>query len=141
MRQEHIAEIVNIERAVFADPWVGTAFERELTNSFSRCFTALDQEGRVVGYLVYWAVKPEFHILNIAVRPDMKRRGIGRLFMNRVLSDALKDEADFLALEVRPSNTAARSLYARYGFVTIGYKKGYYTDGEQAEVMIKHIRK
>lgn len=138
---EHIPEIMVIERAAFVDPWVRQAFDRELVNDFSRSFVALDGEERVVGYLVYWVAGPEFHILNIAVRSDMKKRGIGQILMNHVISDARGADGDFVALEVRPSNTPARNLYLRYGFVTVGFRPGYYKDGESAEVMLLHLRK
>lgn len=141
MKAVHIPEVLAIENACFADPWVKDAFERELVNRFSRPFVALDSDDRVVGYLVYWVAGPEFHILNIAVRGSMLRRGVGQTLMNLVISDAHKEGAEFAVLEVRPSNIPARSLYLRYGFTTVGFRSGYYRDGEAAEVMILNLRK
>lgn len=140
MTRKDIPEVMAIERASFRDPWVLKAFERELDNQFSRNRVARDEEGRVVGYAVYWAAGPEYHILNLAVRADMRRRGVGRLLMNSIIAEALSDKVEFIALEVRPSNTAARSLYRKYGFVTVGTRPRYYQDGEDAEVMILRLR-
>lgn len=140
MTRKDLPEVIAIERASFADPWAMVAFERELENEFSRTPVARDDQGRVVGYAVYWVAGPEYHILNIATRQDMRRRGVGRLLMNRIIAEALRDKVEFIALEVRPSNLAARTLYRKYGFVTVGTRPRYYHDGEDAEVMILHLR-
>ncbi len=140
MTRKDLPEVLAIERASFRDPWARVAFERELENEFSRTPVARDSEGRVVGYAVYWVAGPEYHLLNIAVREDVRRRGVGRLLMNHIIADALKAKAEFIALEVRPSNLAARSMYRKYGFVTVGTRPHYYHDGEDAEVMILHLR-
>lgn len=140
MTRQDLPEVLAIERASFADPWAAVAFERELDNEFSRTPVARDEDGRVVGYTVYWVAGPEYHILNIAVRQDARRRGVGRLLMNRIIADAQRDKAEFIALEVRPSNLPARAMYRKYGFVTVGVRPHYYRDGEDAEVMILHLR-
>lgn len=140
MTRKDLPEVMAIERASFRDPWALKAFERELDNQFSRNRVARDEEGHVVGYAVYWVAGPEYHILNLAVRADMRRRGAGRLLMNSIIAEALSDKVEFIALEVRPSNTAARSLYRKYGFVTVGTRPRYYQDGEDAEVMILRLR-
>lgn len=140
MTAKDLREVMAIERASFKDPWAQVAFERELENQFSRQVVARDMEGRVVGYAIYWVAGPEYHILNIAVRADCRRRGVGRMLMNRIIADAKRDRAEFIALEVRPSNVAARTFYRKYGFVTVGIRPGYYNDGEDAEVMLLHLR-
>lgn len=140
MTRKDLTEVIEIERASFRDPWHPIAFERELENEFSRALTARDAEGRVVGYAIYWVAGPEYHLLNIAVREDCRRRGIGRLLMNRIIAEALRDKVEFIALEVRPTNVAARAMYRKYGFITVGTRPRYYHDGEDAEVMIRHLR-
>lgn len=140
MTAKDLHEVMAIERASFKDPWAQVAFERELENQFSRQVVARDMEGRVVGYAIYWVAGPEYHILNIAVRADCRRRGVGRMLMNRIIADAKRDRAEFIALEVRPSNIPARTFYRKYGFVTVGIRPRYYNDGEDAEVMLLHLR-
>lgn len=139
-RRSVIPEVVAVERLAFADPWDRVAFERELINSFSRFLVARDPDGRVVGYIIYWIAGPEFHILNVAVHPEVRRRGVARLLMNRCIADAIAHRAEFVALEVRASNTAAKTLYRSYGFVTIGTRPRYYKNGEDADVMLLHVR-
>lgn len=139
MRRQDIAEVMRIERASFPDPWEKLAFERETINSFSRSVVARDDEGRLVGYTVYWAAGPEYHILNIAVPPELRGRGVGRALMDRAIADARKDRAEFVALEVRVTNTPAKTLYKSYGFTTVGIRPKYYKNGEDAEVMLLRL--
>ena len=140
MEARHIPEIMAIETGSFADPWERVSFERELGNPYSHPVVALDADGRVAGYVIYWATGPEYHILNIAVRPDVRRMGVGVRLMNKVITEAGRQNADFIVLEVRPSNVPARSLYLKYGFVTVGFRSRYYKDGESAEVMLLRLR-
>ena len=140
MEPRHFPQVMAIERASFPDPWARVAFERETTNTFSRPIVAVDEDGDVVGYLIYWVAGPEYHVLNIAVRTDAQRRGVARAMMNNVIADALRDRADYVALEVRASNVPAKTLYARYGFVTVGIRPRYYKNSEDAEVMLLHLR-
>jgi ribosomal-protein-alanine N-acetyltransferase len=139
MTREDLAEVIRIERACFHDPWEGAAFDRECDNPISRAMVARNDSGRMVGYVIYWVVGPEFHVLNVAVHPDFRRQGMGRLMMDHVMADARKDRVDFVALEVRRGNIAARTLYRSMGFATVGFRKGYYRDGEDAEVMIARL--
>lgn len=139
MRRKDVPEVMVIERLCFPDPWDKSAFERETTNTFSRSLLARDPEGRLLGYTIYWVAGPEYHVLNIATHPVARRQGIGRLMLNRVLDEARRDHAEFVALEVRRSNVAAKTLYAELGFKIIGVRPRYYRNGEDAEVMLARL--
>jgi ribosomal-protein-alanine N-acetyltransferase len=136
MRRKDVPDVMVVERLCFPDPWDKSAFERETTNTFSRSILARDEDGRLLGYMIYWVAGPEYHVLNVATHPVARRRGIARLMMNRVLDEARREHADFVALEVRKSNVAARALYLDLGFKVIGVRPRYYRDGEDAEVML-----
>ncbi len=136
LRRKDIAEVMVVERLCFPDPWDKSAFERETTNTFSRSLLARDPDGRLLGYTIYWVAGPEYHVLNVATVPAARRKGIARLMMTRVLDEARRDHADFVALEVRKGNVPAKSLYQSLGFQPIGVRPRYYRDGEDAEVMI-----
>lgn len=140
MVRHDLPAVVAIENACFKDPWPRQVFEREIENSFSRCLTAKEANGRLVGYIIYWIAGPEFHILNLAVHPDFRRRGVARTLLNRCIADAVAMDIEFVALEVRVSNTPARTLYESYGFVHMGTRRGYYKDGEDALVLLLHLR-
>ena len=132
-------EVLAIERASFPTPWSRGAFLYELKqNPVARCWVARGSESapRVVGYLCLWEIPPEIHITNLAVHGLWRRQGIARLLLGAVLEDARRRHLTLAVLEVRPTNTEARSLYEDFGFKVIGRRKGYYFDtGEDALLM------
>jgi ribosomal-protein-alanine N-acetyltransferase len=90
----------------------------------------------VVGYVGLWFMAGEAHITNIAVRAGQRRQGIGELLLISAIDVAVERDAQFMTLEVRPSNTEARALYTKYGFMEVGVRRGYYYDtGEDALLM------
>jgi ribosomal-protein-alanine N-acetyltransferase len=78
----------------------------------------------------------EAHITNIAVREKHQRQGIGELLLISLIDLALELGAHLVTLEVRASNTAAQRLYAKYGFVQVGLRRGYYTDNREDGVLM-----
>lgn len=138
MQRADIDAVMGIERASFVDPWARVAFEREVTNSFSRPLVARNTAGEIVGYVIYWIAGPEVHVLNLAVTREYQRKGVGNRMMDRALSDATAAGAEVVVLEVRPSNAAARALYARLGFEEVSRRRKYYTNGEDALILVKN---
>ena len=136
MQSQDLDEVLAIERASFSMPWSRGAFLYELEqNQVARCYVVRD-EARVVGYICLWEVADEMHVTNIAVHPDARRRGIGRLLLARTLGEARQRVMRIVVLEVRPSNVEARALYESFGFRVVGRRRGYYYDtGEDALVM------
>ena len=136
MRVDDLDQVLAIERASFTVPWSRGAFLYEMQqNRVARCWVTRDA-GRVVGYLCVWEIADELHVTNIAVRPDARRRGIGRDLLGTAIADARARGFRVVALEVRPSNEEARALYDSFGFHVVGRRRGYYYDtGEDALVM------
>lgn len=136
MRSRDLDEVVAIERASFTLPWSRGAFLYEMEqNRVARCFVVREIE-RVVGYVCLWEIGDEVHVTNIAVHPDCRQRGIGRMLMSTILEDARGRRLRVIGLEVRPSNREALPLYESFGFKVVGRRKGYYYDtGEDALVM------
>lgn len=132
-------EVLVIEGASFPTPWSRGAFLYELEqNPLARCWVARGGGGapRVLGYLCLWEIPPEIHITNIAVHSAWRRRGVGRSLLEAILADARRRRLSLAYLEVRPTNTEARTLYERLGFEVVGRRKGYYFDtGEDALLM------
>jgi ribosomal-protein-alanine N-acetyltransferase len=130
--------IIEIERLAFDQPWSLESFNRELSLPFSRMTVAAyttSGEERLVGFLCRWLVTNECHILNVAVHPQMRRRGIGDQLMRNALAEAKVHKAVVITLEVRRSNLAARSLYRRLDFQERRLRRNYYGPGEDAIVM------
>jgi ribosomal-protein-alanine N-acetyltransferase len=136
MGPEDLDEVLVIERASFSMPWSRGAFLYEMQqNRVARCWV-MREDGRVIGYLCLWEIADELHITNIAVHPTRRRQGVGRVLLQGVLEDARERRLRLVVLEVRPSNTEARTLYEGFGFRVIGRRRGYYYDtGEDALVM------
>lgn len=95
-----------------------------------------DRNGAVAGWVVTWHVPPdELHILELAVSPDFRRQGIARSLLTAALGQEHRGDATLILLEVRVSNAAAISLYEQTGFVAVGRRKKFYSDGEDAVLM------
>lgn len=97
-------------------------------------------EPRVLGYVLFWHVTDEIHLLNVAVAPAERRRGYGRRLVEEVIAYAIAHDAEKVLLEVRVSNAAALALYQRLGFEEFHRRARYYDDGEDAIEMMKLIR-
>ena len=130
-----------IEKASFPTPWSRALFEEEIGRRFSDAIVLVEEPGiEVAGYAICWTVGEESHLLNIAVRPDARGRGIGRALLKECLRRAAGAGARRIFLEVRPSNQQAIRIYRREGFRFVGIREGYYTDtGEDAIVFSRDI--
>jgi [ribosomal protein S18]-alanine N-acetyltransferase len=140
MTTADIENVIAIERASFQFPWSTRFFLDELQVDCARSILA-EVDGRIVGYVLFWFVSEEVDIHNIAVHPDFRRQGIGRLLLEQVVAAARRQERVRVTLDVRFSNTSAQSLYCSFGFVARGLRKAYYSDnGEDALVMALELR-
>jgi ribosomal-protein-alanine N-acetyltransferase len=135
MTPEDLPEVVNIERACFANPWTGPLFLQELDVSFSRIVLARARYGPIAGYLCRWFVADEVHVLNVAVAPAYRGRGLGTALMEEALREARDARARAVTLEVRRSNVDGRRLYESFGFEQVGARPNYYGRGEDALIM------
>lgn len=125
MTAEDIEQVALIERSCFSNPWPEESFRHDISNSFA--YTLVAKEGRVVlGYLVAYLIAEELQIANIAVRPQYRRRGIGRSLLAKALSEGRRIGCRYAILEVRPSNVAATQLYGKFGFRRVGRRPKYY---------------
>lgn len=138
MSREHLSEVASIEEMSFSLPWSLESLELMLTEQAS-ALVALEG-GRVLGYVGMMCVLDEGQIINVAVHPDARRRGVGRSLMEAAQTYAKERGIVFLSLEVRESNIAARSLYSSLGWEEQGIRKGFYSHPvENACVMTKSI--
>jgi ribosomal-protein-alanine N-acetyltransferase len=128
-----------IEKASMPSPWSRELFEEELKRPAAHYFV-VEEEGRVAGYMGYWEAPEEAHIINLAISPDFRGRGLGQGMIERCMAFARKRGARLATLEVRESNLAAQALYEKCRFKSIAIRKQYYSDNlEDAIVMIREI--
>jgi [ribosomal protein S18]-alanine N-acetyltransferase len=131
--------IEEIERTSYPTPWSRSMFASELAKPSSICLGAIESESdELVGYLIISRYVDAWHVMNIAVAPEYRRRGIARNLMERLFEVTARDGRRGYTLEVRVSNEAAIRLYEELGFKTRGIRRGYYTDNrEDALIMWK----
>ena len=139
LKLRDLAAIEEIERTSYPTPWSRSMFAGELAKPSSICLGAIEAEGEeLVGYLIISRYVDAWHVMNIAVAPEYRRRGIARSLMERLFEVTARDARRGYTLEVRVSNEAAIRLYEELGFKTRGIRRGYYTDNrEDALIMWK----
>ena len=121
--------VLEIEEASFVNPTTRDWYESELQRpDVCFIFALRTPEQRVAGFCAFWKVVDQIHINNLAVRPELRGRGLGALLLRRVLEEAERLGAPQATLEVRRSNIAARRLYERAGFELAGVRTSYYTN-------------
>jgi ribosomal-protein-alanine N-acetyltransferase len=141
MQETDLPEVVEIERMSFSTPWSERSFFNEIYNPKSISKVAVLKEAcsvqRVIGYICANQVADEGHILDLAVHPDFRRKGIARSLVRDIIEDLREDGCRFLYLEVRASNNAAKELYSAFGFTIVGTRKKYYNEPiEDAVIMM-----
>jgi ribosomal-protein-alanine N-acetyltransferase len=136
MTEADLDEVIALENASFPSPWSRDHFRNEIDSPFAFPLVAVCREGAPDGYICPVLVLDEGEILNVAVRPGLRGRGMGRLLVETVLHEFRQRGAAFVSLEVRPSNTVAVALYGSCGFVPRGRRKAYYENGEDAIIMV-----
>ena len=122
--------IEEIERRSYPTPWSRSMFASELAKPSSISLGAFEGE-RLAGYLIVSRYVDAWHVMNLAVDPDFRRRGIARTLLEELFALTLEDGRRGYTLEVRVSNAGAIALYERLGFHSSGVRRGYYTDNRE----------
>jgi len=137
MQKKDVDDVLKIEEQAYGDHhWSKDSFYGELSNNLAHYYSAFNSDGDLIGYSGSWRVIDEAHITTIAVKPELKRKKIGEALLNRIIDDCYKNEIKYITLEVRESNTSAICLYEKYGFKSLGLRKGYYqNNNENALIM------
>ncbi len=139
---DDLDQVLEIERQSFRSPWSPDMFVVEFSNPQSRRYVIREKRsGKILGYMIYWVVLDEGHLMSIATRADRLREGLGRRMMDRMIRECRKEGVRRLTLEVRRGNIPAIEMYLAYGFEAVGLRKNYYTaEREDAVLMELRIR-
>jgi ribosomal-protein-alanine N-acetyltransferase len=145
LRTDDVQSLVNIEELCFHWPWQRMSFLDQLGNeramSLAVRLPTAEKDQQLIAYICLQLVVDELHILRIAVRPEWRCLGIASWLLNETLYLARTKGATQAFLEVRPSNEAARALYQKAGFKTIGRRPRYYSETkEDAILMTKSMK-
>lgn len=133
-------EVLDIEAASFEYPWTQDDFISCLQQR--NCIGMVAElDGEVVGYIIYEMERSEFHVLNVAVRPDCRRRGVGQQLVNKVIGKLRPRQRTKVNLEVRETNLAAQLFFRRFGFQAVTVLKDFYDDtAEDAYMMMYQLQ-
>ena len=136
MAQCHVSQIADLERLCFNDPWSENSIASELNNKLSHWLVALDGE-KVIAYVGSQTVLGETDMMNIAVHPDYRKRGIATELIQELINALNERNSHSLMLEVRESNDPAKELYLKMGFELVGIRKNYYRNPKENALILR----
>lgn len=136
MNESHVAQIAQLEKLCFSDPWSENSIATELDSRLSYWLVAVVDDC-VVGYIGSQSVMGESDMMNVAVHPDHRRKGIAEALIEN-LSQGLKERGNVcLTLEVRASNDPAIALYHKLGFTQVGRRPNYYRNPKEDALILR----
>lgn len=138
MTAVHVPQVAALEKCCFADPWSEKSVASEVENPLALWLVAL--EGDVVaGYIGSQTVLDESDMMNVAVHPEYRRKGIGEALVTELFRRLTQRGSTKLSLEVRASNEPAKALYEKLGFVQVGCRRGYYRNPKEDALILQKI--
>lgn len=136
MKEAHVAQIAELEKQCFSDPWSEKSVASELENPLALWLAAVEN-GRVLGYAGSQTVMDETDMMNIAVHPDFRHQGIAKGLIESLIAELKERGSRCLTLEVRRSNMPAVSLYEKLGFTQIGRRPNYYRNPKEDALILR----
>lgn len=136
MRREHVSQVAELEKVCFSDPWSEKSVASELENELALWLVALEGD-TVAGYVGSQTVMGETDMMNIAVAPAFRRKGIARALIQALLRELARQGSRCLTLEVRASNAPARALYESLGFAQVGRRPNYYRNPKEDALILR----
>jgi ribosomal-protein-alanine N-acetyltransferase len=136
MRPADLRSVMVIERRSFTAPWEEATF-RGLMRRPSAALLVAERESEVVGYSVTWFAADEAELGDIAVLPELRGLGLGRLLLDESIALARERGTRSLYLEVREANRVARELYRSAGFEVAGVRKQYYKEPVEDAIVMR----
>ena len=138
MTADHVLQVAQLEKLCFQDPWSEKSIASELSNKLALWLVAVEEE-TLVGYIGSQTVMDETDMMNVAVHPEFRRRGIAEALVN-ALCVALKEQGSVsLTLEVRASNEPAKALYEKLGFEQVGKRPNYYRNPKEDAYILRKM--
>ena len=136
MNATHVAQVAELEKICFADPWSEKSVASELDNIWALWLVAVEDD-RVIGYIGSQTSIDETDVMNVAVHPDYRRQGIAEALIASLLNDLKEQGSHSLTLEVRASNVPAITLYEKLGFAEVGRRKNYYRNPKEDALILR----
>lgn len=136
MNENHVAQVAELEKLCFSDPWSERSVASELTNPYSYWLVA-EVDGCVAGYVGSQSAIDEADMMNIAVHPDYRRKGIAEKLVTALCEGLAQKGIHALLLEVRASNEPAKALYEKLGFTQVGRRPNYYRNPREDALILR----
>ena len=136
MNASHVAQVAELEKKCFSDPWSEKSIAGELDNKLAYWLVAVEGDF-VAGYVGSQTVMGETDMMNIAVHPDYRRRGVAEALVNTLVLRLKAMDSHSLTLEVRSSNAPAIALYQKHGFSQVGLRKSYYRNPREDALILR----
>ncbi len=136
MNATHVPQVAELERICFADPWSEKSVASELDNKWALWLVAREDE-TVVGYIGSQTAVDETDVMNVAVHPNYRRRGIAEALIVELVAELKQRGSHALMLEVRSSNAPAIALYEKLGFQQVGCRKNYYRNPKEDALILR----
>jgi ribosomal-protein-alanine N-acetyltransferase len=136
MKAEHVPQVAALEKLCFADPWSEMSIASELRSIWSYWVVAVADD-QVVGYIGSQSSCDETDVMNVAVHPDWRRRGIAESLIVNLIAELKNRGSHALMLEVRVSNDGAIALYEKLGFHQVGCRKNYYRNPKEDALILR----
>ena len=136
MNEDHVKAVAELEKICFSDPWSENSVASELKNKLALWMVA-EEDGTVAGYIGSQTCTDESDVMNVAVHPDFRRRGIAEALVNTLVAELKAIGSHCLTLEVRASNDPAIGLYEKLGFAEIGRRKNYYRNPREDALIMR----
>ena len=136
MKAVHVPQVAALEKLCFADPWSENSVASELNNDLALWLVAMNDD-TVVGYIGSQTVAGETDVMNIAVHPDWRRRGIAQSLIECLVVELKNRGSEALMLEVRASNAPAIALYEKLGFRQVGRRPNYYRNPKEDALILR----
>ena len=136
MEASHVPAVVELEKQCFSMPWSEASVRSELDNPLSLWLVAV-ADGTVAGYIGSQAVLDEADVMNVAVSDSFRRQGIAQALVEELVRRLCGKGVRCLTLEVRASNTPAKSLYEKLGFAQVGRRPNYYRNPKEDALILR----
>ena len=136
MNESHVAQVAELEKLCFSAPWSENSIRYELTNPLSLWLVAVDGE-KLLGYIGSQTVMDEADMMNVAVDPAARRRGIALRLVQALVQALAAKQVRALTLEVRAGNEPAKALYEQLGFLQVGRRPNYYRNPKEDALILR----
>ena len=142
LKLSHLQACIDLDQKALKGLWTKSQWEIELTDPKRICSGVIElQSKKLLGLICAWLIIDELYITSIAVHPIHQRKGLGKFLMKDLIKRSKSLQTNFIQLEVKESNEAAKAFYKSLGFKILARRSDFYKDGSDAIIFSKQLNK